>query len=97
MSGPLARRSVVVTRAAHQSAPLADALRAAGADVVEAPAVAVVPPSNGGQPHDDALMRLDRFTWVAFTSVNAVAAAFARAERRGVRHRLARMYLQKLT
>lgn len=83
---PLTGRRVVVTRASHQSQPLTDALRAAGADVVGAPAIAIVPPAGGGQPLDDALLRLDRFTWVAFTSANAVAATFARADRRVVRH-----------
>jgi len=80
-------RIVVVTRASHQSADLTELLRAAGAEVIEAPAIAIVPPLDGGQPLDDALLRLDRFSWVAFTSANAVAATLARSERRGVRRR----------
>lgn len=87
----LTGRTVVVTRASHQAAPLADALRASGARVVVAPAIAVVPPLDGGQPLDDALLRLEQFSWVAFTSSNAVAATFARADRRGVRRRFARI------
>ncbi|MDG2111268.1 MAG: uroporphyrinogen-III synthase, partial [Actinomycetota bacterium] len=46
---------------------------------------------DGGQPLDDALLRLERFTWVAFTAVNAVAATLARSERRGVRRRFERL------
>ena len=87
----LAGRTVVVTRASHQAASLAAALRERGAAVVLAPAIAVVPPLDGGQPLDDALLRLEQFSWVAFTSSNAVAATFARADRRGVRRRFARI------
>ncbi len=86
--GSLEGLSVVVTRASHQSGSLVEAFEAAGAAVVRAPAIAIVPPLDGGQPLDDALLRLERFTWVAFTSANAVAAALARSERRGVRRRL---------
>ena len=78
-------KSIVVTRASHQSADLIESLEVIGADVVPAPAIAIVPPLDGGQPLDDALLRLERFSWVAFTSANAVAAMTARAERRGVR------------
>ena len=91
MAADLAGRTVVVTRASHQAASLATALRERGAQVVLAPAIAVVPPLDGGQPLDDALLRLEQYSWVAFTSSNAVAATFARADRRGVRRRFARI------
>jgi uroporphyrinogen-III synthase len=91
MASELAGRTVVVTRASHQAASLATALRERGATVVVAPAIAVVPPLDGGQPLDDALLRLEQYSWVAFTSANAVAATFARADRRGVRRGFARI------
>ncbi len=91
MAADLVGCTVVVTRASHQAAPLAAALRERGANVVLAPAIAVVPPLDGGQPLDDALLRLEQYSWVAFTSSNAVAATFARADRRGVRKRFARI------
>ena len=91
MAADLAGSSVVITRASHQAASLAKALRERGATVVLAPAIAVVPPLDGGQPLDDALLRLEQYSWVAFTSSNAVAATFARADRRGVRRRFARI------
>ena len=81
---PLKGKSVVVTRASHQSVDLVNAFSDVGADVIAAPAIAIVPPLDGGQPLDDALLRLSRFTWLAFTSSNAVAALMARAARRGV-------------
>ena len=81
---PLKGKSVVVTRASHQNAELVRAFSDLGADVIAAPAIAIVPPLDGGQPLDDALLRLSRFTWLAFTSSNAVSALMARAARRGV-------------
>jgi uroporphyrinogen III methyltransferase/synthase len=42
-AGPLAGRSVAVTRARAQASPLAARLRALGAQVVEAPAIRIVP------------------------------------------------------
>ncbi len=91
MAADLAGRTVVITRASHQASGLAAALLQRGANPVLAPAIAVVPPLDGGQPLDDALLRLEQFSWVAFTSSNAVAATFARADRRGVRRRFARI------
>ncbi|WP_419946799.1 uroporphyrinogen-III synthase [Candidatus Poriferisodalis sp.] len=87
----LAGRTVVVTRASHQADPLAGILRQQGAIPVVASAIAVVPPLDGGQPLDDALMRLDQFSWAVFSSPNAVAATLARADRRGVRRGFARV------
>ncbi len=87
----LGGHTVVVTRASHQASLLAELLREHGAHPVIAPAIAVVPPLDGGQPLDDALLRLEQFSWVAFTSPNAVAATLARADRRGVRRRFARI------
>ncbi len=86
-------KSVVVTRASHQSSGLIEALSDAGAKVVAAPAIAVVPPLDGGQPLDDALIRLERFSWVAFTSTNSVAALMARGARRGVLKRFSRLQI----
>ncbi len=88
---PLRGCKTVITRASHQSLPLSEALEAAGAEIIKAPAITIVPPTDGGQPLDDALLRLDRFSWTAFTSTNAIAATFARADRRGVRKRFAHL------
>ena len=82
--GLLEGLSVVVTRASHQSAALIKALEKESATVIAAPSIAIMPPLDGGQPLDDALLRLDRYSWVAFTSANAVAASLARGARRGV-------------
>ena len=62
VAADLAGRTVVVTKASHQAASLAAALRESGATVLQAPAIAVVPPLDGGQPLDDALLRLEQYS-----------------------------------
>jgi uroporphyrinogen-III synthase len=67
----------VVTRPRHQSRPLAEALRALGARVIEAPAIGIEPPADF-RGLDEALGRLATYDWVVFTSANAVDAFFDR-------------------
>jgi uroporphyrinogen III methyltransferase / synthase len=69
---PLDGRTVVVTRAAAQAQRFTQLLEAAGARVLEAPAIVIAPPPSW-EPLDEALGALGRFTWVVFTSVNGVA------------------------
>jgi len=80
---PLAGRRVVITRAAAQASAFARLLSAAGADVLEAPTIAIGPPDSWG-PLDAALERLSTFQWVVFTSVNGVAMVGARLADRGL-------------
>jgi uroporphyrinogen III methyltransferase/synthase len=61
----------VVTRAAAQAQRFTELLEAAGARVIEAPAIVIGPPASW-EPLDAALAALDTFTWVVFTSTNAV-------------------------
>ena len=51
---PLAGRSVLVTRAAHQAGKLSEALRAVGAEPVEVPILEIQPPASF-EPLDHAL------------------------------------------
>ena len=68
---PLSGRTVVVTRAAAQAQRFTELLQAAGARVIEAPAIVIGPPASW-EPLDTALAALDTFTWVLFTSTNGV-------------------------
>lgn len=77
----LAGRRVVVTRASEQASGLSDRLLAAGAQVIELPLARFFPPVDG-TAFDAALDRLDTFTWVAFTSVNAVHFTWERWRKR---------------
>jgi uroporphyrinogen III methyltransferase/synthase len=67
---PLFGKRIVVTRARSQAASLSDRLAAAGATVIEMPATRIEPLDPS--PLQAALGRLKEFSWVAFTSQNAV-------------------------
>ena len=79
---PLAGKSVVVTRASGQALALSEALRRMGAQVVELPVVASVPPEDWSSL-DLALARLEKYDWLVFTSVNGVRFFFERATQSG--------------
>jgi uroporphyrinogen III methyltransferase/synthase len=80
---PLQGRTIVVTRAAAQAQRFTQLLEAAGARVLEAPAIVIAPPPSW-EPLDTALAALDTFTWVIFTSVNGVAMVDRRLAARGL-------------
>jgi uroporphyrinogen III methyltransferase/synthase len=79
----LVGRRILVTRAAAQAGAFARLLRDAGADVIEAPAIAIDPPASWA-PLDAALARLPDFGWVIFTSVNGVTMFGRRLADRGL-------------
>jgi uroporphyrinogen III methyltransferase / synthase len=80
---PLDGRTIVVTRAAAQAQRFSQLLEAAGARVLEAPAIVITPPASW-EPLDAALDALDTFSWVIFTSVNGVAMVDRRLPARGL-------------
>ncbi|MGA8531904.1 MAG: uroporphyrinogen-III synthase [Acidobacteriaceae bacterium] len=80
---PLAGRRILVTRARHQAGALADQLRALGAEVVEIPAIAIVPPESYA-PLDAALNDLSPYQWLIVTSVNGARALAERIALAGV-------------
>jgi uroporphyrinogen III methyltransferase/synthase len=67
---PLYGRRVVVTRARAQASSLSDRLTALGAQVLEMPATKIEPVNP--QPLQRAIKGLSRYSWVIFTSQNAV-------------------------
>jgi uroporphyrinogen-III synthase len=85
--GPLAGRRVAVTRAETQLGAARRLFEAAGAEVVDLPALVVTAPDSWG-PLDDALAELDDFHWLVFSSANGVEAVEQRLQRLG--RRLAR-------
>ena len=74
---PLFGRTVIVTRPKAQSAELIARLNETGAEVVEAPVIALVPPASWDEV-DRAIAQMSRYRWVVFTSVNAVRFFFDR-------------------
>ena len=80
---PLEGRTIVVTRAAAQAQRFVQLLESAGARVLQAPTIAIEPPSSW-EPLDQALDALESFQWVIFTSVNGVAMVDRRLGARGL-------------
>jgi uroporphyrinogen III methyltransferase/synthase len=68
---PLKGRRIVVTRARKQAAGLTKSLASLGAEVVEAPAIRIEPPLDWNRA-DEAILHLDRYDWIVFTSTNGV-------------------------
>jgi len=64
-------KTVLITRAASQSAELRSSLEELGARVIECPTIQIVPPKTW-EPVDEAIRRLQSYHWLLFTSANAV-------------------------
>lgn len=75
-------RTIAVTRAETQLGEARRLFEAAGASVVDLPALVVTPPDEWG-PLDDALAELDDFHWLVFSSGNGVEAVEQRLRRLG--------------
>ena len=67
----LSGKTIVITRAASQSAELRSRLEDLGARVIECPTIQIVPPKTW-KPVDDAIRRLTTYHWLLFTSANAI-------------------------
>ena len=72
---PLAGHRIVVTRAREQAGDFAHRLGELGADVLEIPTIKIVPPTNHA-PVADAILELNSYDWLIFTSPNGVTAFF---------------------
>jgi len=73
----LTGRTVLITRAASQSADLRTRLETFGARVIECPTIQIVPPKTW-RPVDEAIRKLSTYQWLLFTSANAVDQFMAR-------------------
>lgn len=68
---PLTGKRILVTRARHQAGQLSSRLAALGADVIEIPAIEILPPESW-QPLDTALRNLQQYQWLIVASANTV-------------------------
>jgi uroporphyrinogen-III synthase len=68
---PLADRRILVTRARHQAGQLSSQLSVLGAEVIEIPAIEILPPESF-EPLDAALRTLSQYQWLIVTSPNTV-------------------------
>jgi uroporphyrinogen III methyltransferase / synthase len=74
---PLFGRRIVVTRTREQASQLSTQLHDLGADVMEIPTIKIVPPSEDRrQDLIEALLELNSYNWLVFTSPNGVTAFF---------------------
>ena len=80
-SRPLLGICVMVTRPANGHDPLAERLRALGAEVIVQPAICISPPADW-RPVDEALARLGEYDWLVFSSANGVRYWFDRLQTR---------------
>jgi uroporphyrinogen-III synthase len=83
MDTPLRHTRIAITRAAGQADELVGRLAELGVVVVRAPTIAIAPPPDFGRL-DAALQRLDSYSWVVFTSANAVSSIVERIRELGV-------------
>lgn len=74
---------ILVTRPAHQSAPLQRAIEARGGEALLFPTIVIGPPADEG-PWQAVADRLEGFDWLVFASVNAVTAFAERLAARGL-------------
>ena len=83
LPGPLTGRTILVTRARHQAGALAERLRALGAQVLEIPAIAIVPPESYAAL-DAALRNVSQYQWLIVTSANGAVALAERMSQQGI-------------
>jgi uroporphyrinogen III methyltransferase/synthase len=79
---PLFGKRILVTRAREQASELTRLLEEQGAEVVEFPAIAILPPEDWGLL-DAAIGRLREYQWLIFTSANGVRFFWERLLRAG--------------
>jgi uroporphyrinogen III methyltransferase/synthase len=72
---PLFGRRIVVTRSREQAGELSRELSERGAEVLEIPTIKIAPPDKK-QDIVDALLELNAYDWLVFTSPNGVGAFF---------------------
>ncbi len=80
---PLAGKTILVTRARHQAGQLSEKLRVLGAEVIEIPAIEIVPPESYADL-DRALCNSSQYQWLIVTSANGAQALSGRMGELGI-------------
>jgi len=81
-SGSLSGKIVVITRSQEQQSEARKIFNRAGANVLDLPALVIGPPSNWN-PLDNALLKIEEFSWLIFSSANGVKAVNERLKLKG--------------
>jgi uroporphyrinogen III methyltransferase/synthase len=80
---PLWGQRILVTRTRQQASVLSAQLRALGAEAIELPTIRIAPPDDWA-PLDEAIVGLDNYHWIIFTSVNGVRYFWERLDSAGL-------------
>ncbi|MEL4895329.1 uroporphyrinogen-III C-methyltransferase [Crocosphaera sp. Alani8] len=79
---PLAKKTVIITRAKDQSSQFSSLLKQQGANIIEMPALEILAPSSW-QALDSAIETISSFNWLILTSANGVNFFFQRLQELG--------------
>ncbi|MFH1006181.1 MAG: uroporphyrinogen-III synthase [Candidatus Latescibacterota bacterium] len=83
MGKPLANRTIVVTRDAHQAETLVQEIAHLGGRALAFPTIKISEPADWG-PCDLAIGSVAQYDWAVFASVNSVRGFFGRARQLGI-------------
>ena len=81
---PLFTKTIAVTRSRAQASDLVEKLTSLGATVIETPTIEINPPEDNYAQLDTAIENLEKYDWLAFTSVNGVDSFFERLFQKGL-------------
>jgi uroporphyrinogen III methyltransferase/synthase len=74
---PLSGKRVMITRPSHQARGMTNLIEGLGGEPWEFPTIEIAPPSDFS-PVDNAIERIEEYSWLVFTSINGVTAFFER-------------------
>ena len=74
---PLSGKRVMITRPSHQARGMTNLIEGLGGEPWEFPTIDIAPPSDFS-PVDNAIERIEEYSWLVFTSINGVTAFFER-------------------
>ena len=86
---PLTGKTILITRAREQSGEFTASLQKLGAEVIEFPTIEIVPPLSWKRV-DEAILDLETYNWIIFTSANGVVFFWERLRQKRRLHRLPR-------
>ena len=79
---PLSGKRVMITRPRHQAQKMADLVADLGGEPWTFPTIEIAPPTEAETPPmDRAIVSIEEYSWLGFTSINGVSAFFDRMQR----------------
>ena len=75
---PLSGKRIMITRPRHQAQKMADLVTDLGGEPLTFPTIEIAPLAE--TPMDQAIANIEKYSWLAFTSINGVSAFFERMQ-----------------